>query len=153
MEKKLFKISYSFSELENAARQFWDKFHDYRIFAFSGEMGAGKTTFIHRVCDYLHVQDAVSSPTFALINEYHFAGTDGADNIIYHLDWFRLKNSEEAFNAGMDDCVEQARNGKAICFIEWPEKAMELLPPSCLWVNIRTISDLEREMTVTMIQK
>src|SRR3954471_10803550 len=116
MEQLLARLSYTLANIDDAAKQFWKVVGQHRVLAFSGEMGAGKTTFIHKLCDYLHVQDAVSSPTFALINEYHFADATGADNIIYHLDWYRLRDSEEVFNAGMDDCVEQAKEGAAICF-------------------------------------
>src|SRR5437879_4559526 len=111
METNLLQFAYTLENMEPAVKRFWDVAGSYNLLAFSGEMGAGKTTFIHKLCDYLQVQDAVSSPTFALINEYHFTGQMGQDNVIYHLDWYRLKNSEEAINAGMEDCIEQARRG------------------------------------------
>src|ERR1017187_8879004 len=106
MNKDLLTLSYTLDNIDEAARQFWEALHDYRIFAFSGEMGAGKTTFIHKLCDHLQVPDVVSSPTFALINEYHFADTKGIDNTIFHLDWYRLRDSEEAISAGMEDCID-----------------------------------------------
>lgn len=92
----------------------------------------------------LGVEDAVSSPTFALINEYHFI-QDGKDRTIYHMDWYRLRDTEEAINAGMEDCLQQKDN---YCFIEWPEKAVELLPCPHLRIEIKTISPQERTMDV-----
>jgi len=103
-------------------------------------MGAGKTTFIHALCDYLSVTDAVSSPTFALINEYHF-DQSGRDKVIYHMDWYRLRDTEEAINAGMEDALLQK---DAYCLIEWPEKATELLPSNCLWIEIEVVDAEER---------
>jgi len=97
------------------------------------------------------VEDAVSSPTFALINEYHFADVAGKDQMIYHLDWYRLKDAAEAINAGMEDCIDQARSGVAYCFVEWPEKAKSLLMPPYLWISIETISVTERKMMVKLI--
>ncbi len=76
----------------------------------------------------------------------------GSDKIIYHLDWYRLRDSEDAFNAGMEDCIEQAIAGTAFCFIEWPEKAKELLVRPYLWINIKTKDISEREMTVNLME-
>ncbi|MCW3123644.1 MAG: tsaE [Flavipsychrobacter sp.] len=151
METELLRLSYSLDTIDTAVRSFWKTAGRYRVFAFSGDMGAGKTTFIHHLCDHLKVHDVVSSPTFALINEYHFAGTGGTDNMIFHMDWYRLRNSEEAFNAGMEDCVDQARTGNAFCLIEWPEKAKELLHAPYLWVSINVTSPTERDMSLTLI--
>jgi tRNA threonylcarbamoyladenosine biosynthesis protein TsaE len=107
-------------------------------------MGAGKTTFIHHLCDLLKVEDVVSSPTFALINEYHF-NDKGSDRTIYHMDWYRLKDAEEAINAGMEDCLLQKEN---YSFIEWPEKALQIIPKPYLWIAIHAISAEERNMTI-----
>jgi len=150
MERPLITLSYSLETIDEAAKQFWAAVQHYRVFAFSGEMGAGKTTFIHHLCDHLHVTDTVSSPTFALINEYHYTDAKGTGNIIYHLDWFRLRDSEEAFNAGMDECVDAARTGQATCFIEWPEKAEELLQLPYIHVRISTPGITERLMEVVL---
>ncbi len=147
----IFQISYTLRDIDKAVVQFWKLLHEYRVFAFSGELGAGKTTFIHHLCDYLQVEDVVSSPTFALINEYHF-GEDGKDSIIYHLDWYRLKDTAEAINAGMEDCLLNAERGSARCFVEWPEKARELLSGPYLWISIGSKSETEREMTVTLVK-
>lgn len=106
-------------------------------------MGAGKTTFIHALCDYLGVQDAVSSPTFALVNEYHFM-QNGLDRTIYHMDWYRLRDAAEATGAGMEDALHQK---DAYCFVEWPEKAPELLPHPYVRIDIEVISETERRLT------
>ena len=150
MEDILFQASYTLADIDKAVVAFWDTLHSYRIFAFSGDLGAGKTTFIHHLCDHLQVQDAVSSPTFALINEYHF-DAQGKDNLIYHLDWYRLRDTAEAINAGMEDCMLQAKDGTAICFIEWPEKAEDLLFKPYLWVAIETVDETHRAMMVKLI--
>jgi tRNA threonylcarbamoyladenosine biosynthesis protein TsaE len=150
--KQLLRFSYTLKEIDDVAAQFWKKLSGYRVFAFSGELGAGKTTFVHKLCDHLQVEDTVSSPTFALINEYHFAGAGGEDNTIYHLDWYRLKDTAEAINAGMEDCLLQAQTGRAFCFIEWPEKAIELLRPPYLWIKISSTDVFNREMEVLLAE-
>jgi tRNA threonylcarbamoyladenosine biosynthesis protein TsaE len=139
------QISYSLSNINHAADQFWQYAHQFPVMAFSAEMGAGKTSFIHALCDHLGVKDAVSSPTFALINEYHYEDATGLDRTIFHMDWYRLKDTEEAMNAGMEDTLEQK---EAYCFIEWPEKAMELITPPYLWVAIEITGPEERVMRV-----
>jgi tRNA threonylcarbamoyladenosine biosynthesis protein TsaE len=138
------QISYSLANIGNAAHQLWQYANQYRVLAFSGEMGAGKTTFIHALCDYLGVGDAVSSPTFALINEYYFS-VNGVEKKIYHMDWYRLRDTEEAINAGVED---QVNDTFAYSFIEWPEKARELLPRKHLWIHITETAPGERSMEV-----
>ena len=142
MAEQSLQISYSLGNIENAVDQFWQFAHKYRILAFSGEMGAGKTTFIHALCDHLKVEDVVSSPTFALINEYHFL-QNGADKKIYHMDWYRLKDAEEAINAGLEDALN---DNEAFCFVEWAEKATDLLPKPYVWIDIIVVGESERRM-------
>ena len=144
MSAPVLQISYTLANIRNAAHQFWQYAHQYRVLAFSGEMGAGKTTFIHALCDVLGVEDAVSSPTFALINEYHFTD-DTKDHTIYHMDWYRLRDKEEAISTGMEDCLLQKDN---YSFIEWPEKAPEILPHPHLWIAIESTSPTDRQMKV-----
>ena len=148
MEKTLFECTYTLKELEQILHKFWETSRTYPIIAFSGDMGAGKTTFIHKLCEMLAVEDTVSSPTFSLINEYHF-NTGGKDTTIFHMDWYRLKSEEEAISAGIEDCLQQAIRNKDYCFIEWPEKAPSLLSSPYLWVKIVTLTETERRMTVT----
>ena len=151
MKSTLLHLSYSLENIDSAAVKFWETLGRYRIFAFSGDMGAGKTTFIHKLCDFVHVEDVVSSPTFALINEYHFVDAEQQDQMIYHMDWYRLKDSAEAVNTGMEDCIRQGRSGEAYCFIEWPERAKELLQPPYLWISIEPKSRTERTLTAVLI--
>ena len=144
MPAPLLQISYSLATIENAAHQFWQLAHQYSVLAFSGDMGAGKTTFIHALCNHLGVQDAVSSPTFALINEYHFSD-NGKDRTIYHMDWYRLRSTEEAIDTGMEDAILQKNN---YSLIEWPEKAAEIIPAGHLWITITPHGENERLMQV-----
>jgi len=140
VQNSSFQISYSLDNIKNAAKQFWQLAKQCHVLAFSGQLGAGKTTFIHALCEYLNVEDVVSSPTFALINEYHFHA-DEKENIIYHMDWYRLKDEQEAIDAGMEDCL---LNKDVYCFVEWPEKAPGLLTGKYLWVDIEMINSTER---------
>ena len=144
MPQPVLQISYSLANIKSAANQLWQYAHQYKTWAFSGLMGAGKTTFIHALCDFLEVEDAVSSPTFALINEHHFS-QNGKETLIYHMDWYRLKSTEEAINAGVEDCLNDKN---AYNFIEWPEQAPELLPHPHLWIQIAELKPHEREMNV-----
>lgn len=141
------QISYSLDTIANAAQQFWQYAHQQRVWAFSGQLGAGKTTFIHAVCDHLGVPDAVSSPTFALINEYHFTDAGSGDRIIYHMDWYRLRDAEEAIQAGMEDALTAP---DALCFVEWPEKAPELLQMPHLWIEFDILTPDTRTLTATL---
>jgi tRNA threonylcarbamoyladenosine biosynthesis protein TsaE len=139
------QISYSLSNIENAVDQFWQYAHRFPVLAFSAEMGGGKTSFIHALCDYLGVKDAVSSPTFALINEYHYQTSGGTDQVIFHMDWYRLRDTEEATQAGMEDAMYQKGT---YAFIEWPEKAGELFKPPFLWITIEITGATDREMKI-----
>lgn len=102
------------------------------VIAFHGEMGAGKTTFIHALCEAMKVKDNISSPTYSIINQYKTV--DG--KIIFHLDLYRLSNEEEAVNAGVEDCLYSGNT----CLVEWPEKAAGIFPADTLHVNI-TVGD------------
>ncbi|MBS1587492.1 MAG: tRNA (adenosine(37)-N6)-threonylcarbamoyltransferase complex ATPase subunit type 1 TsaE [Bacteroidetes bacterium] len=148
MPKELLRLDYSLNDIPAAATSFWNAAKDYRVMAFSGELGAGKTTFIHALCDQLGVTDSVSSPTFALINEYHFDKT-GKDRVIYHMDWYRLNSTQEAINAGMEDCLQQ---DEVLCLIEWPEKAPELLRAPYLHVSISSTDETSRTITVAVYE-
>ena len=103
-------------------------------------MGSGKTTFVHALCKTLQVTDNISSPTFSIINEYEIPN---ASNKIIHMDWYRLKNTEDAIEAGVQDVME---NKQDYIFIEWPEIATDLLPADCISVHISSINESEREI-------
>jgi tRNA threonylcarbamoyladenosine biosynthesis protein TsaE len=95
-------------------------------------MGAGKTTFVHALCDAKGVRDPVGSPTFSLVNQYIFT-ENGEERTIYHIDLYRLEGEDEAIRAGIEDCLWSG----AVCFVEWPERAPGLFPPGTLHVSIR----------------
>jgi tRNA threonylcarbamoyladenosine biosynthesis protein TsaE len=128
----------SLADLERLAAQFLGDFSSSRIFAFHGELGAGKTTFIKALCVELGVKDAMSSPSFSLVNEYR----DKNGNSIYHFDLYRLKSPEEAFDIGLE---EYLYSGK-YCFIEWPERAGEIFPEETVHVSI-TVANEKREIS------
>ncbi len=115
--------------LQSAAREFIGRMGDRRVFAFYGEMGAGKTTFIKAVCKELGVTETVASPTFAIINEYR--GGDGEP--VYHFDFYRIHKLEEVFDFGYEDYLYSGH----ICFIEWPELVEQILPQDTVRVSIR----------------
>ena len=131
MSKREFVMN-SLNDLEQCANDLLDTFKDKRVFAFYGEMGAGKTTFIKQLCKKLNVIDETNSPTFAIINEYATTGKD----YVYHADFYRIKNEQEAFETG---CLEYFDSG-SYCFIEWPEKIDDSLPPDCVSVFIEELN-------------
>ncbi len=132
-QEPILQISYSLLNIRNAADKLWEYAHQYKVWALNGEMGAGKTTLVHALCDMLGVQDDVSSPTFALINQYSF-DDKGAEQTIYHMHWYRLK-----------DCLLQKDN---YSIIEWPGQAPGLLPYPHLWMEIEHMGDEDRLLKV-----
>jgi tRNA threonylcarbamoyladenosine biosynthesis protein TsaE len=131
----------SVKTLATAARQLIDEFPGRKVFAFYGKMGAGKTTFIQAICHVLGTDDTVTSPTFALINEYK---TEPGDSI-YHFDFYRIKDMEEAFDLGYEDYFFSG----SWCLIEWPEKIEPLLPEGYVKVTITVEDDETRKITAT----
>lgn len=117
----------SLDGIAGAAREFVVQIGTNRVFAFYGNMGAGKTTFIKAVCEQLGVKDAVTSPTFAIVNEY-----ESDMGAIYHFDFYRIKNLGEVMDLGFED---YAYSGN-LCLMEWPELIEELLPENTVNVNI-----------------
>ena len=130
----------SLSELPAVAIQIIQSFGERNVIAFQGKMGAGKTTLIKSICEALGVTDTISSPTFSLVNEYQTAKKEK----IYHFDFYRIKIIEEAYDMGFEDYIYS----KAFCFIEWPERVLELLPMNCVYVNI-TLVEEKRFISVT----
>ena len=113
-----------------------------RIFLFYGDMGAGKTTFIKSLCECLGVQEPATSPTFSIVNEY-----EGDNARVYHFDFYRLKNQNEALDLGYEEYFYSGN----YCFIEWPEKIADLLPPHYISINIQVLDSERREFTFTKI--
>ncbi len=135
---------FKLDEIENAAKNFSVLTSAYKVFAFSGELGAGKTTFINAVCRQLGVKEVVTSPTYNIIQEYHFEKT----NFLYHIDMYRIKNVEDAVEAGVEDCLF----GDKICLVEWPEKAISLFPPDTVFTSLQPLSPNTRKLIVQLPQ-
>ena len=120
-----------------AAREFIQHMGEARVFAFYGKMGAGKTTFVKAICEELGVEDVITSPTLAIINEYSIDNHDiqrSTFNVqrIYHFDFYRIKKLEEVYDMGYEDYFYSG----ALCFIEWPELIEEILPDDAVRVSI-----------------
>ena len=130
---------YHIRQIKEIAAQLWEQGRQKKVWAFHAAMGAGKTTLIHAICDLLRVDDAVGSPTFAIINEYK---SSLAGNI-FHMDWYRIKDETEAVQAGCEDCIESGN----LCFIEWPDRASQLLPENTFNVFLDIINESERRLT------
>ena len=128
---------YHLKEINQLAQVFWDTFPDKKIYAFKGNMGAGKTSFIRALCNVKAVKETVGSPTFSIINEYSFSG-----NIIYHLDLYRLTDEEEAIKSGVEDCLYSGE----ICLVEWPDRAPGIFPDSSLGVLLETVDEHTRKI-------
>ena len=121
--------------IREAARQFVEQMGDSHVFAFYGKMGAGKTTFIKAICEELGVEDVITSPTFAIINEYESPKTT-----IYHFDFYRIKKLEEVYDMGYEDYFYSG----GLCFIEWPVLIEELLPEDAIRITIEEQPDGSR---------
>ena len=129
-------------QIHEAARKFIQAMGDNTVFAFYGKMGAGKTTFIKAICEELGVvNDAITSPTFAIVNEYR---SDETGELIYHFDFYRIKKLEEVYDMGYEDYFYSG----ALCFIEWPELIEELLPGQAVKVIIEEAEDGSRKIAM-----
>ncbi len=122
-----------------------DVFPDKRVYAFHGQMGAGKTTFVKQLCEELGVTDIVNSPTFAIVNEYELP-LQGAGGLIYHFDCYRIKDLREAYDMGTEEYLYSGN----YCFIEWPEMIEELLPEDTVHVTLTVNEDGTRTMRVEL---
>lgn len=126
-------------DLPLIAKQITDFYRDERIFAFYGKMGAGKTSLIKELCNYLNVEDIVCSPTFAIVNEYK---TNEGESI-FHFDFYRIKSEKEAYDIGYEDYFYSGN----YCFIEWSEKITELLPEKYVKIQI-DVNDISDERNI-----
>ena len=123
------------AHLNEAARTFIENMGDHTVFAFYGHMGAGKTTFIKAICEAVGVDDVITSPTFAIVNEYTAQGSP-----IYHFDFYRIKKLEEVYDMGFEDYFYSGE----LCLIEWPELIEEVLPSDAVKVSIQEKEDGSR---------
>jgi len=131
----------SIDQIDQVAEAFLALTSKYKVITFNGAMGAGKTTFIKAICKKLEVIDAVNSPTFAIINEYATVWGD----LIYHFDFYRIKNLKEAMSIGSEDYFYSSNK----CFIEWPEVVEDILPDDHLRVDIIEVNG-QREISFTL---
>lgn len=124
----------SLGGIQEAARQFIHSMGPGKVFAFYGKMGAGKTTFIKAICEELGVKEVITSPTFAIVNEYT---TEPDGKSIFHFDFYRIKKLEEVYDMGYEDYFYSG----ALCFLEWPELIDDLLPEDAVKVTIKANDD------------
>lgn len=136
------EIIFKLGDIDNAAKNFISYIGDYKVITFSGELGAGKTTFINEAGKVLGVKENVTSPTYALIQQY----TTGNNKILYHIDLYRIKSYEEAIDAGIEDCLLSGE----LCMIEWPEKAISLFPAETVLVTLQPIENNYRKLIVQL---
>lgn len=129
----------SLDKIADAAQEFVSQIGEKRVFAFYGGMGAGKTTFIKAVCDQLGVNDAVTSPTFAIVNEYN-----SQMGPIYHFDFYRIKRASEVLDIGFDDYIYSGN----LCLMEWPELIEVFLPEETTIVKIMEIENGMRKIII-----
>lgn len=130
----------SLSDLNIIADKFLRLMRDKKVFAFFGPMGVGKTTFIKALCNELGVVEIVTSPTFALVNEYQ----TGAGNSIFHFDFYRIEKIEEVYDFGYEDYFFSGN----YCFIEWPDKVAEILPKDVVFVQLVENEDGSRTINI-----
>ena len=133
------EVIFTLKDIGEAAEKILSLTEKYKVFALHGEMGAGKTTFAHAICAAMGVTDHISSPTFSIINQY----TAAAEQPIFHIDLYRLKDEAEAINAGVEDCLFSG----SICLVEWPERAPAIFPENTLHLHISVINDNTRKLS------
>ena len=129
--------------INEVAKEFWEAMEGQTVFAFHGEMGAGKTTFIHALCDIKGVKDTVGSPTFSIINEYEYH-CEGTKRRIFHIDLYRLEDEEEAVRAGVEDVLFSGNT----CLVEWPDKAPTIFPSNTIYVFIELVDIKTRRLKI-----
>ncbi len=130
------QITYQLGVIDTVVKQVWELNKQKKVWLFDASMGSGKTTFINALCKLLQIDEVSSSPTFSIINEYEskIVGT------VYHLDLYRLKDEQEAIDAGVEDILYSGN----YCFVEWPEKANEIMPDNVLQIRISLIDSITR---------
>ena len=136
------EVIFILDEITAAAQQVLAFTAGRTVFAMHGEMGAGKTTFIHAFCEAMGVRDNISSPTFSIINQYKTTG----DKIIYHMDLYRLKDEEEAISSGVEDCLFSGNT----CLVEWPEIAPGIFPDDTVHLYVTAMNSNTRKIVIDL---
>ena|SRR5687767_14082223 len=134
------ELVYELDNIDEAANKIFRAIKGKNILALSGEMGAGKTTFIQALCRQIGVKGIMGSPTFSIINEY-----ESEKGPVYHIDLYRCRDEDEAIRAGVEDCLYSG----CICLVEWPSRAPSLFPEETIRIGITEINDHTRKITVT----
>lgn len=134
------QTEFTLENIEVVAAELWTKLNQFKVWAFDAEMGAGKTTLIHAICNVLKVTDSVGSPTFSIINQYQAQ----TGETIYHLDLYRVKDEEEAIQAGVEDVLYSG----SLCLVEWPGKIKGLLPSDTVFIKIDILNSNTRRITI-----
>ena len=128
----------SINTIDKIAKEFISYMGENKIFAFYGEMGVGKTTFIKQICKELGTNDEITSPTFSLVNEYKITN----NKLIYHFDFYRIENPEEALDFGIYEYFDSG----SICLLEWPEMIEDLLPDNIIKIRMLLNDDNSRDL-------
>ena len=137
------EFNFSLATIKDTALDCWKATGENKVLAFHGEMGIGKTTFIHALCDVKEVKDVVGSPTFSLNNEYAFV-CEGTLKPLFHLDLYRVKDEKEAIDAG----IEEVLNSGYTCLVEWPEKAPQLFPEDTIHIYMERVDNETRRLKI-----
>lgn len=133
------ELRFTLGTIHQAAEQFLQLLNGKKVVAFYGLMGAGKTTFVHALCDVLKVTSTAGSPTFSIINQYQYPGGS-----LYHIDLYRLKDEEEAVRTGVEDCLYSGD----LCLVEWPERAEGIFPENTVRARLQVIDPGTRTITI-----
>ena len=136
------EVNFTLEQIQDTALRLLSVSANYKVFALHGEMGSGKTTFIHAMCEAMGVKDVITSPTFSIINQYKT--TNG--QTVYHMDLYRIKDENEAINAGIEDCLYSGN----ICLVEWPEKAPGIFPEDTLHITLTSVDDNTRKLKINL---
>ena len=136
------EVNFTLEQIQDTALRLLSVSANYKVFALHGEMGSGKTTFIHALCEAMGVKDVITSPTFSIINQYKT--TNG--QTVYHMDLYRIKDEIEAINAGVEDCLYSGN----ICLVEWPEKAPGIFPEDTLHITLTSVDDNTRKLKINL---
>lgn len=136
------EVNFTLEEIKQATEKLIVAAAGHKVLAFHGEMGAGKTTFIHALCEVMGVTDTISSPTFSIINQYK----SGKGETVYHMDLYRIKDEAEAINAGVEDCLYSGNT----CLVEWPEKIPAIFPDDTLHISITYVDDNTRKLKINL---